>query len=251
MALICRSSSQEVAIIGYGRVTLTPSNLKVRRRRGGRSSSRLLLLGEAEAAGLEVRTSRSRQGRQCRRPGPRPGAALRRRANRPDLQARRGPVLLHGFNIRYGHRARRDTTSVVAPRAPATQCAASSKDGRGVPALVTVERTPQVRRSPCPTRRALVRLAPASSKRPSPKETETDLFGGRRSCVAAFRASSEPGYETLTEAGYMPMAYFEVCHELKLIVDLINEGWSDEAALVVLHYRRIRRLCVRPAFVYR
>jgi ketol-acid reductoisomerase len=33
------------------------------------------------------------------------------------------------------------------------------------------------------------------------------------------------GFETLTEAGYQPqIAYFEVLHELKLIVDLINEG---------------------------
>jgi ketol-acid reductoisomerase len=33
------------------------------------------------------------------------------------------------------------------------------------------------------------------------------------------------GYETLVEAGYQPeMAYFECLHELKLIVDLINEA---------------------------
>ncbi len=33
------------------------------------------------------------------------------------------------------------------------------------------------------------------------------------------------GFETLVEAGYAPeMAYFETCHEMKLIVDLINEG---------------------------
>ena len=33
------------------------------------------------------------------------------------------------------------------------------------------------------------------------------------------------GFEVLTEAGHEPeMAYFEVCHELKLIVDLIVEG---------------------------
>jgi ketol-acid reductoisomerase len=33
------------------------------------------------------------------------------------------------------------------------------------------------------------------------------------------------GFEVLTEAGYQPeIAYFEVLHELKLIVDLIHEG---------------------------
>jgi ketol-acid reductoisomerase len=32
-------------------------------------------------------------------------------------------------------------------------------------------------------------------------------------------------FETLVEAGYQPeIAYFEVCHELKLIVDLIYQG---------------------------
>ena len=33
------------------------------------------------------------------------------------------------------------------------------------------------------------------------------------------------GFDTLVEAGYEPeMAYFETCHEMKLIIDLINEG---------------------------
>jgi len=33
------------------------------------------------------------------------------------------------------------------------------------------------------------------------------------------------GFDTLVEAGYAPeIAYFECLHELKLIVDLINEG---------------------------
>ena len=35
----------------------------------------------------------------------------------------------------------------------------------------------------------------------------------------------EAGFEVLTEAGYAPeLAYFEVLHEMKLIVDLIYEG---------------------------
>ena len=38
----------------------------------------------------------------------------------------------------------------------------------------------------------------------------------------------QSGFETLVEAGYQPeLAYFEVLHEMKLIVDLMYEGGMD------------------------
>ena len=43
--------------------------------------------------------------------------------------------------------------------------------------------------------------------------------------MEGLRCSFAPAFETLTEAGYPPeLAYFEVLHELKLIVDLYYEG---------------------------
>lgn len=57
------------------------------------------------------------------------------------------------------------------------------------------------------------------------EETETDLFGEQAVLCGGVSALIKAGFETLVEAGYQPeMAYFECCHEMKLIVDLINRG---------------------------
>jgi ketol-acid reductoisomerase len=56
-------------------------------------------------------------------------------------------------------------------------------------------------------------------------ETETDLFGEQAVLCGGLTALVKAGFETLVEAGYPPaLAYFECCHELKLIVDLLHEG---------------------------
>ncbi|MCH8155631.1 MAG: ketol-acid reductoisomerase [Proteobacteria bacterium] len=57
------------------------------------------------------------------------------------------------------------------------------------------------------------------------EETETDLFGEQTVLCGGVSALVKTAFETLVEAGYQPeIAYFEVCHELKLIVDLMYEG---------------------------
>jgi ketol-acid reductoisomerase len=57
------------------------------------------------------------------------------------------------------------------------------------------------------------------------EETETDLFGEQTVLCGGVSSLIKAGFETLVEAGYQPeIAYFEVCHELKLIVDLIYQG---------------------------
>lgn len=57
------------------------------------------------------------------------------------------------------------------------------------------------------------------------EETETDLFGEQCVLCGGIAELIKMGFETLVEAGYAPeMAYFECCHEMKLIVDLIYEG---------------------------
>jgi ketol-acid reductoisomerase len=57
------------------------------------------------------------------------------------------------------------------------------------------------------------------------EETETDLFGEQTVLCGGVSSLIKAGFETLIEAGYQPeIAYFEVCHELKLIVDLIHQG---------------------------
>ena len=57
------------------------------------------------------------------------------------------------------------------------------------------------------------------------EETEEDLFGEQAVLMGGLTSLIEAGFEVLTEAGYAPeLAYFEVLHEMKLIVDLIYEG---------------------------
>src|SRR5574344_1438536 len=59
----------------------------------------------------------------------------------------------------------------------------------------------------------------------SKEETETDLFGEQAVICGGVSALMKAGFEVLTEAGYSPyMAYFEVLHEMKLIIDLVNQG---------------------------
>ncbi|MEO5915946.1 MAG: ketol-acid reductoisomerase [Luteolibacter sp.] len=56
------------------------------------------------------------------------------------------------------------------------------------------------------------------------EETVTDLFGEQVVLCGGATALVKAGFETLVEAGFQPeMAYFECLHELKLIVDLMNE----------------------------
>ena len=63
------------------------------------------------------------------------------------------------------------------------------------------------------------------------EETETDLFGEQAVLCGGVTALIKAGFDTLVEAGYQPeMAYFECCHEMKLIVDLIYQGDSPTCA---------------------
>jgi ketol-acid reductoisomerase len=57
------------------------------------------------------------------------------------------------------------------------------------------------------------------------EETETDLFGEQAVLCGGVSELIQAGFDVLVEAGYQPeIAYFEVLHELKLIVDLIWKG---------------------------
>ena len=71
------------------------------------------------------------------------------------------------------------------------------------------------------------------------EETESDLFGEQAVLCGGASELIRAGFETLVEAGYAPeIAYFECLHELKLIVDLIQEGG--------LSYMRYSRLAIPP-----
>ena len=78
--------------------------------------------------------------------------------------------------------------------------------------------------------KALGALRAGAIKTTFTEETETDLFGEQNVLMGGVNKLVEMGFEVLTDAGYQPeIAYFEVCHELKMLVDLMNEGGLNKA----------------------
>ena len=138
----------------------------------------------------------------------------------------------HGFNIHYNQIVPEKDINVfmVAPKAPGHTVRDQYESGAGVPALIAVHQDPSGNTKD-------VSLAYASGlgsarvgiiETTFKDETETDLFGEQSVLCGGLSSLILAGFETLTEAGYPPeMAYFECCHEVKLIVDLIYEERKD------------------------
>ena len=119
------------------------------------------------------------------------------------------------------------TSAWSRPRALATWCAASTRNGRGVPVIVAVEQDASGAAWPLALAyaKAMGGLRAGGIKTTFTEETETDLFGEQAVLCGGASALVQAGFETLVEAGYQPeVAYFECLHELKLIVDLMYEG---------------------------
>ena len=147
----------------------------------------------------------------------------------PHLQA--GNVLLfsHGFNIRYGFISPPEDVDVamVAPKGPGHVVRREYEAGRGVPALIAVEQNPsgQAKEIALAYAKGIGGTRAGVIETTFTEETETDLFGEQAVLCGGASQLVQYGFETLTEAGYKPeIAYFEVLHELKLIVDLMVEG---------------------------
>ncbi|MFC4726658.1 ketol-acid reductoisomerase [Coralloluteibacterium thermophilus] len=145
--------------------------------------------------------------------------------------ARQGATLLfaHGFNVHFGQIAPRADLDVVlvAPKGPGALVRREYEIGRGVPCVWAVHQDPAGRAEA----HAMAYAAGLGGTRANvirttfKEETETDLFGEQAVLCGGASALVQAGYETLVEAGYQPeIAYYEVLHELKLIVDLFYEG---------------------------
>src|SRR5262252_10943876 len=144
---------------------------------------------------------------------------------------RKGATLgfAHGFNIHYGQVMPREDLDVVmvAPKAPGHTVRSTYVQGGGTPMLIAVHRDQSGRaRDLALSYAAAIGGARAGVIETTFKEeTETDLFGEQTVLCGGCVELVQAGYETLVEAGYQPeMAYFECLHELKLIVDLMNES---------------------------
>ncbi len=138
-------------------------------------------------------------------------------------------MFAHGFNIHYGQIVPRADINVfmVAPKGPGHLVRHEYLKGGGVPALIAIHSDPAGNTKDV----ALAYAAAIGAARAGViqttfrEETETDLFGEQAVLCGGITALIQAGFETLVEGGYAPeMAYFEVLHETKLIVDLIYEG---------------------------
>ena len=135
----------------------------------------------------------------------------------------------HGFNIHYGQIVPPEDVNVfmVAPKGPGHTVRSQYQEGKGVPCLVTTYQDPSGDTME-------IALAYASGiggaragvlKTTFKEETETDLFGEQAVLCGGVTALMKAGFEVLVEAGYEPeSAYFECLHEMKLIIDLVNQG---------------------------
>ena len=142
-----------------------------------------------------------------------------------------GNVLMfaHGFNIHFNfvQPAKNLDVIMVAPKGPGHTVRSQYVEGKGVPSLIAVHQDYSGKAKDialayaCGIGAGRAGILETSFR----EETETDLFGEQAVLCGGVCELMHAGFDTLVEAGYEPeMAYFECIHEMKLIVDLINEG---------------------------
>lgn len=147
----------------------------------------------------------------------------------PNLKPGAAVFFAHGFNIRFGYinPGEGHDICMVAPKGPGHKVRLSYEEGHGTPCIVAVEQdaSGQAWQLALAYAKGIGGTRAGAIATTFTEETETDLFGEQTVLCGGVSQLIQYGFETLTEAGYQPeIAYFEVLHELKLIVDLINEG---------------------------
>ena len=147
----------------------------------------------------------------------------------PNLKEGAALLFAHGFNIRYGYievPAGHDVI-MVAPKGPGHKVRETYVQGKGTPDVVAVEvdASGKAWDLALSYAKGIGGTRAGVIKTTFTEETETDLFGEQAVLCGGVCELIHAGFDTLVEAGYQPeIAYFEVCHEMKQIVDLINEG---------------------------
>ena len=225
---------RKVAVIGYGSqghahsLSLRDSGVDVRIGLAEGSKSK----AKAEAEGLKVLTvadaAKEADVIMILVPDQHQSTVFKESIE-PHLEKGDALFFAHGFNIRYGYIEAPAGVDVamVAPKGPGHVVRREFEAGRGVPALIAVEKDESGKAKDL----ALAYAKGVGGTRAGviettfTEETETDLFGEQAVLCGGASHLVQAGFEVLTEAGYQPeVAYFEVLHELKLIVDLMVEG---------------------------
>ena len=147
----------------------------------------------------------------------------------PNLEAGNTLMFAHGFAIHFGQIVPPKDVNVVmiAPKGPGHTVRSQYQEGKGVPCLIAVHQdaTGDAHEIGLAYALAIGGARAGVLETTFRQETETDLFGEQAVLCGGVCALMKAGYEVLVEAGYEPeSAYFECIHEMKLIVDLINQS---------------------------
>ncbi len=156
-------------------------------------------------------------------------AAIYKKYIEPNLE--KGNILCfsHGFNIHFNQIVPKEDFDVImiAPKGPGHIVRRMYTQNSGVPAIIAVyqDASGNAKNYALAYAKGIgagrVGIITTTFK----EETETDLFGEQAVLCGGTSELIRAGFDTLVDAGYQPeIAYFEVLHELKLIVDLIYEG---------------------------
>jgi len=144
----------------------------------------------------------------------------------PNLKKGKAIGFSHGFNIHFNQIVPPSDIDVymVAPKGPGTLVREMYAEKKGVPCLVAVYQnaTGNAKKIALAYAKGIGGTRAGVIETTFREETETDLFGEQVVLCGGVTKLIQKGFETLVEAGYQPeTAYFECCHELKLITDLI------------------------------
>src|SRR5512136_96901 len=147
----------------------------------------------------------------------------------PNLKPKTCLMFSHGFNIHFGQIVPPTTVDVimVAPKGPGAMVRRTYEEGKGVPALIAIHQdaSGKAKDIALAYAKGIGATRAVVLETSFREETETDLFGEQTVLCGGVSSLIKAGFETLVEAGYQPeIAYFEVCNELKLIIDLIHQG---------------------------
>ena len=156
-------------------------------------------------------------------------AKLYKESIQQGLKAGKSLVFAHGFNIHYGQIVPPPDVNVfmVAPKGPGHTVRSQFLEGRGVPDLIAVyqDTTGNAKELALAYAAGIGGARAGILETTFKEETETDLFGEQAVLCGGVTELMKAGFETLVEAGYQPeSAYFECVHEMKLIIDLVNQG---------------------------
>lgn len=172
----------------------------------------------------------------------------------PNLTAGKTLLFSHGFAILYKTIVPPKHVDVimVAPKGPGHTVRRQYQEGKGVPTLIAVQnnKSGNAKKTALAWAKGIGGTRAGVFETTFKEETETDLFGEQAVLCGGTTALIQAGFETLVEAGYQPeMAYFEVLHELKLIVDMINESGISGMRFSISETAKYGDIAVGPKVV--